>query len=246
MNDQPPKPRSPGGQIYYYKKKGRKNPVIPRKRGALVQIDPIRKPSDILKVKELLKYRARDYCMFVLGINTNLRPNDLLSIKVSDVKHLKPMESLVIKESKTGKTRFIPLNKTCIDAIHRCIQHELLLDTDYLFKQRKAYVKAPINTATLRKYIKQWCKDAGIAEGNYCGYTLRKTWGYHQRVTFGVSLPTLMVAFGHSSQEMTMRYLGITSDEVRETFSNDIGTKGKQKKQSITCPHCGRRFQNDK
>ena len=58
--------------------------------------------------------------------------------------------------------------------------------------------------------------------GNYGTHTLRKTWGYHQRVFNNVPLPILMHAFGHSTQAQTLDYLGIQDDEVLETFAFEV------------------------
>jgi hypothetical protein len=52
--------------------------------------------------------------------------------------------------------------------------------------------------------------------------TLRKTFGYHQRVTFNVGVPELMVAFNHSSQRETLEYLCIQPEEVRSIYMNEL------------------------
>ena len=61
------------------------NLKIPNKnhppKGSTIRVDPIIKLEDIAKIKELLKDNHRNYCLFVLGINTNLRAIDLCQIK---------------------------------------------------------------------------------------------------------------------------------------------------------------------
>jgi len=55
------------------------------------------------------------------------------------------------------------------------------------------------------------------------GPTLRgKDRGYHQRVKYGVPTVKLMKAYGHSSEEMTERYLGILPDEIMAVYRNRI------------------------
>ena len=51
---------------------------------------------------------------------------------------------------------------------------------------------------------------------------LRKTWGYHQRVTFGVDLPRLMVCFNHSTQRQTLDYLCIQPEEIKDVYENEL------------------------
>lgn len=58
-----------------------KNPNRPKK-GSQTTVEPIRKPADIKNIKKLLQDSPRNLCLFVLGINTNLRASDLLKIKV--------------------------------------------------------------------------------------------------------------------------------------------------------------------
>lgn len=59
-------------------------------------------------------------------------------------------------------------------------------------------------------------------KGNYGIHTLRKTLGYHQRVTFGRGLPELMVCFNHSSQRQTFEYLCVQPEEVRSVYANEL------------------------
>ena len=48
-------------------------------------------------------------------------------------------------------------------------------------------------------------------------HTLRKTFGYHYyKKTKDVA--TLMEIFGHSSEKITKRYIGINEDEISETL----------------------------
>jgi site-specific recombinase XerD len=58
------------------------------------------------------------------------------------------------------------------------------------------------------------CKEVGLS-GRYGTHTLRKTWGYHARLS-GVDLALIMHKFNHSSLAVTKRYLGITDDELGE------------------------------
>lgn len=46
-----------------------------------------------------------------MGINNGFRTVDLLKLKISDIKSVKPNQAIQIKESKTGKTT-IPYSLT--------------------------------------------------------------------------------------------------------------------------------------
>jgi len=49
-----------------------------------------------------------------------------------------------------------------------------------------------------------------------------RPWGYHQRVSFGVGLPELMVCFNHSTQRQTLEYLGVQPEEIRSVYANEL------------------------
>ena len=51
------------------------------KKGTRIKVEPIRKPKDIQTIKKLLVDNPRDFCLFILGINTNLRASDLLGLE---------------------------------------------------------------------------------------------------------------------------------------------------------------------
>jgi len=60
---------------------------------------------------------TRDLCLFVLGMSTAFRANELLSLKVGQVRSLLPGDVLSVKQSKTGKFRQVTVNNTVVEAI---------------------------------------------------------------------------------------------------------------------------------
>jgi len=71
-------------------------------KGSQIKVQPITKSKDIKAIKKLLADNPRDFCLFVLGINTNLRASDLTQITVGMVKDKKGGDELELKEKKTG------------------------------------------------------------------------------------------------------------------------------------------------
>lgn len=69
--------------------------------------------------------------------------------------------------------------------------------------------------------VKMWCQNVGL-KGNYGSHTLRKTWGYWQRLERGTAIPLLMEAFGHATQRQTLAYLGIQSDEIAQIYELEL------------------------
>ena len=74
---------------------------------------------------------------------------------------------------------------------------------------------------TVTKKVKAWA-DAINLKGNFGAHTLRKTWAYHQRKTFGVSWEILAKRLNHSSPSVTRRYMGVQEEEVEEVLMNAI------------------------
>ncbi len=188
------------------------------KKGSQVKVEPIKNMKDIRAIKKLLTDNPRDFCLFTLGINTNLRASDLLRIKVEQVRGLQPMDEIELKEKKTGKIRRINLNGSCIEAIKGLLASDEYNDKDYLFRSQRGAV---LTVPSVNRLVKQWCKDINL-KGNFGSHTLRKTWGYHQRVSFNVGLPELMVCFNHSTQRQTLEYLSIQPEEIKGVYSNEL------------------------
>ncbi|WP_286818211.1 tyrosine-type recombinase/integrase [Desulfobacter sp. UBA2225] len=190
------------------------------KKGSHIAVEPIRRQKDIKLIKKILQDSPRNLCLFTLGINTNLRASDLLKIKVEQVRHLQPGEEISLKEKKTQKQRRINLNRACIEAIQNLLKSIKYEDDDFLFLSNRKDKNA-LTVSSLSTLVKKWCKDINL-KGNYASHTLRKTWGYHQRVTFGVGIPELMVCFNHTSQKQTLDYLCVQPEEIKSVYQNEL------------------------
>lgn len=93
-----------------------KNPNHPVK-GSIIKVEPIRDLKAIKRIKKLREHKPRDLCLFTLGINTAYRANELLSLKVNEVDYLRAGDRLVLRQSKTGKSRATAVNRTVVNAI---------------------------------------------------------------------------------------------------------------------------------
>ncbi len=71
-------------------------------KGSTVKVEPIKRIKDIETIKKLLRDRPRDSAIFIIGINTNLRAIDLCSIKAGQIRGLKPMDSIEIRQKRNG------------------------------------------------------------------------------------------------------------------------------------------------
>ena len=195
------------------------NPNHPKK-GSSIKVEPIKDLKAIKRIKNILRDKPRDLCLFTLGINTAYRANELVSITVGQVDYLKAGDRLELKQSKNKQYRPTTLNDIVIDAIEGWLAvHPAPRPGAPLFPSVKT--KQALTSGTLTGMVKSWCAQAGL-RGNYGSHSLRKTWGYHQRKTFGRPTALLTRAFGHSSEWQTLQYLCIQPEEIEELYTGAL------------------------
>lgn len=186
------------------------------KKGDVITVHPIRDIKNINKLKKLLRSNPRNYAIFTIGINTNLRSCDLVKLKVRDVKYLKAGDAFMLREKKTLKLRTITANESVVEAAQHLLDSmPNAKDGDFLFQSRKG--GGAMSENSLNRLVKEWCGWLSIRE-NVGSHSLRKTFGYQLRVRHKIDIPTLMTMFNHSSQEETLKYLCIQADEVKNAY----------------------------
>lgn len=190
------------------------------KKGSSIKVEPIRELKSIKRIKKQLRGNPRDLCLFTLGINTAYRANELLSITVGQVAHLKPGDRLDLKQSKNKRYRATTLNSAVIGSMKAWLKAHPNPRPDAPLFVSQTTPKA-LQVSTLSRMVKTWCKKAGLY-GNYGSHTLRKTWGYHQRKTFKKHTALLTWAYGHSSEAQTLDYLCIQPDEITALFASEL------------------------
>lgn len=173
-------------------------------------VQPIRDQHKLDDVKAWFAARpARDNLLFLVGINTGLRISDILQLKVRDVdgKHL------VLREKKTGKRRFIPINDELAPRFREYCKGRH--GSEYLFQSREG-INRPITTSMAYRLMREAAAATGL---RHIGtHTLRKTFGYH--LYQQTKSPQLVCeALGHSDPVITRRYIGIDQDIVDAAIS---------------------------
>src|SRR5664280_1859365 len=190
------------------------------KMGSKIAVDPIRRMKDIQAISKLLSDNPRNNLLFVMGTNNGLRTGDLLKLKVCDVKGMKVGDTLIIKEGKTGKRNILVMNKSLHKSLQIYLESLQPTDDDALFASRKG--RRSITIQCVNNMVKNWVGEVNL-KGNYGAHSLRKTWGYVQRTTYGVGFEILCKRFNHSSPAITLRYLGIEDKEVQNILMNEVG-----------------------
>jgi integrase len=172
-------------------------------------VQPLRSKRDIERMKKALG-NPRDRLLFIFGINSSLRISDILRLKVGDVRG---KSTLTLREKKTGKLKKFRLNQSVVSAVQQLVPTDAS-DNDWLFPSRKG--NRPITRVQAYRILTDAARRAGL-DIEIGTHTLRKTFAYHAYKA-GVDLSLLMSVLNHSSQRETLRYIGITQDQVDDVF----------------------------
>ena len=167
-------------------------------------VQPIRDLKKIETIKKLLKQQSlRDYCLFVLGINSGLRISDLLKLIISDVIENKKLKDRIrLREKKTGKFKEFPLSDNAKSALKEYLKTRDYNENEPLFISRKN--KGFLMRQQAYKIINNVAQSVGIKE-KIGTHTLRKTFGYHA-YNNGYDIALIQKLFNHSSPSTTLRY----------------------------------------
>ena len=148
-----------------------------------------------------------------IGLNLALRISDLLSIKFDDIND----DRLMVKESKTGKLANIKLNQKTLDTI-MVIQAEhpehIYLFQSYRNQQARHKAPKPLTRRAVSKAFAMIGQEVGVSLGTH---SMRKTRGYHLYKNTK-DIARVMKMLRHSSEGVTLRYIGITQDDVDKDF----------------------------
>ncbi len=174
-------------------------------------VEPIRDLATLERVKnELLKQSYRDYVMFTTGLNTGLRISDILPLKVADVRG---KTHITLREGKTSKRKRFSINPTLRAILDPYIEN--MEDHEYLFQSRKGD-NQPISRVQAYRVLKQVGDKLGIED--FATHTMRKTFGYHHYQQYK-DVVILQEIFNHSAPSVTLRYIGITQDEIDQSYN---------------------------
>ncbi|MDU1912664.1 tyrosine-type recombinase/integrase [Fusobacterium sp.] len=118
------------------------------------------KEDDLKRIREVLKYKNKPVILELInfGVNVALRISDLQKLKFEDITK---DNKIILREQKTGKTREIQLNNTCVKSVANLkkVYKELgyPIDSGYIFK------------SLYRKYVKEK-EDYYRGSSDFCGF----------------------------------------------------------------------------
>ncbi|MEK7991243.1 MAG: tyrosine-type recombinase/integrase, partial [Thiotrichaceae bacterium] len=180
-------------------------------KGYEVKKQPLRDQQTLKKIKRHLQDHPRNFCLFVLAINTAFRANELLSLEAGQVRYLSQGEALKVWQKKTKKYRTVALNETCVNAVKNLLDSRHFDDKDFLFAGRSR--DKALTIPAFSKLVKKWCEFAG--ETGHSAHDLRRTWAYFQ---WKNKTPVALIqkALGHATEQQTLEYICVQSDDVNQ------------------------------
>lgn len=183
--------------------------------------------KDLKRIREFFTYRNVPVMLNLLniGVNVALRISDLLNLKFEDIKS---DNTIFVKEKKTKKTKIIKLNKTSqqsIKDLKKFYKKEGYKNHSkgYLFKsqqhqQRVDYKDVSITPYSVGRYLRE-ARDFLDIQYPIGTHSFRKTWGYNV-YTKTKDIALVMKALNHSSQAVTLRYIGIEQETLNATYDS--------------------------
>lgn len=195
-------------------------------------VHPITDKNKINEMARILRSSKnqgeRNYVMFIIGINTGLRISDFLDMKVGQFREICEKGYIILIPKKTDKRRIdengnivgnykkvkIDVTENVINVINNYIADRE--DREFMFPSRKG--GTPISRQAAWNILDKAAKEAGIKENIGC-HSLRKTFGYwHYQQNHDIRI--LMEIFQHSSEEVTLRYIGVTEETIKNSMQN--------------------------
>lgn len=190
----------------------------------------IRDPENLSEIQEYLKcHNERDYIIFIIGLRTGYRMQDIVDLKIKDIKKALVECRFVIEEKKrfrnyearknnktkgySGEAEPRIVNFKRRELFYKVLEKYIAgkPSYDYAFKSKKGeYIKVDSYARILKKageYFKIY---------NLGAHTPRKTFAYNLYNNTGKNLTLVQLALGHSSPKTTIRYIGVEEDIIDE------------------------------
>lgn len=200
--------------------------VLPFKRGARMT------PVEYLEKGEIVALLAsidrttpsgrRDYTMFALMFNTGARVQEILNLRVRDVRLEPPCQVRLL--GKGNKVRLCPIWPRTAQLLRDMIQNERATvgnpaDRPVFLNRRGSAMTRFGVRYLLRKYLAVGAKQAPtLADKRIHPHSLRHTTAIHL-LKAGVDFATISQWLGHASLDTTMRYARADIDLKRQALA---------------------------
>lgn len=186
---------------------------------------PIKDSNVLIQVQQTLldSFRAgrRNYTIFQVGKATLLRVSDVLALRYDDVfdSDGNARRNAFIHDKKTGKANTLYLKPVINDLLdYREWLNSKHIESEWLFPSSSD----PARHINEKQFYKVMARVGDLLGLDYLGtHTMRKTGAYRVYVQSHYNIGLVMTLLNHSSEAMTLAYLGL--DQVsRERMLDNI------------------------
>ena len=180
--------------------------------------------TDQLSQHLIVNRRWHDLALLSLGLDSFLRAEDLLQLRVRDVCRPQGLirDYIGRKTRKTGRTVYPVLTPRTKASLARWIEVSGKTSNHALFTRHKPKDASPITRPHYAELVKDWADWLGLPPEDYSTHSIRRTkpvhlfWEADQRGHGERILVLLAKLLGHKSIDVTMDYLGITQRRATE------------------------------
>ena len=185
-------------------------------------VQPIKDKRKLQRMMKVLEdQNPRNALLFRVGLNTILRIQDILDLKVNNIFHDDGRFGLYLslferktRKSKSRQMKNIKLNSLLRKELKEYVEFFELTSEDYIFFS----LHNPDNNldrVEAWRMLKKAADKVGIE--NFGTHSMRKTlaWTIYKQ-TKDISL--VMIMLNHNSPKTTLRYLGITQESIDKTY----------------------------
>jgi integrase/recombinase XerD len=188
------------------------------------RIRPVREPKVVMptfneqQIKLLVqwkpktKYHRRLHLLVLFLLDTGCRISEALTLRVSSI----DMDNLLVTlDGKGRRQRIVPFSPELRRAMYRHAASLKLTPHDLLLGSRKGTEWARRN---ITRDVKRICRSLGFTAPARTLHAFRHSFAvsYLRR---GGDVFRLQKTLGHSTLEMTRRYVNMTTDDLRETHA---------------------------
>ncbi|GGJ23579.1 tyrosine-type recombinase/integrase [Deinococcus roseus] len=184
-------------------------PSVPKERMPAVQPAQLKKLVEASKTAE---HPLRDKAILLVLFDTGIRLGEITGLKIEDVLMDRGMLRVV---GKGNKERFVPIGGSAMLAINRYMQRERKpahAGIRQLFLGRGGI---PLDRTGVALALEKLAKKIGLERKDCTPHTFRRGFAV-QFLRNGGNLFALQQILGHTTLDMTRRYVGYLDDDIKD------------------------------
>jgi integrase/recombinase XerD len=161
----------------------------------------------------------RDYVAMILLLDSGIRANELLSLRLSEIDFRTRFITLAGDRNKNRKPRFVPISAHTVKLLLQLVnENKKHFSTDRVFLSSYG---EPLGQNHFNKRLKYYSEKAGIKDKKVTAHVYRHTWAKNMTLN-GCDAFTLQKMGGWSDIRTMRRYIQMDTDDLRkshDTFS---------------------------